>query len=203
MRSVPPLRLARFDYRQTRRHGHRRLLSSCPSRSRGRESPDVASEIVFAFALVIGALMVKPMVENSASGILLVARPMFSVGDQIETTVFRATVDEIGSRAIKLRTDDGVIVYVSDNQVLGNPIQVYSSSDSRKASFEIGIPADTDLDHATSAIVSATSALSSAGIHLTVRSVTVTQASPEHPPSMASAADDEGSDGDEDSSSTS
>ena len=147
--------------------------------------------------------MVKPMVENSASGILLVARPMFSVGDQIETTVFRGTVDEIGSRAIKLRTDDGVIVYVSDNQVLGNPIQVYSSSDSRKASFEIGIPADTDLDHATSAIVSATSALSSAGIHLTVRSVTVTQASPEHPPSMASAADDEGSDGDEDSSSTS
>ena len=77
MRSVPPLRLARFDHRQTRRHGHRRLLSSCPSRSRGRESPDVASEIVFAFALVIGALMVKPMVENSASGILLVARPMF------------------------------------------------------------------------------------------------------------------------------
>lgn len=124
--------------------------------------------------------------------------------------------------------DDGVIVYVSNNHVLGNPILAYNSSDSRKASFEISIPADTDLDHATSAIVSAvasvddvlggpapavqatelvndavtlsisywypatvssssgvtdgviratTSALSSAGIHLTVRSVTVTQAS--------------------------
>jgi small-conductance mechanosensitive channel len=209
--------------------------------------------VVFAFALVIGALMVKPMVENSASGILLVARPMFSVGDQIETTVFRGTVEELGSRAIKLRMDDGVMVYVSNNQVIGNPVRVYSSSDSRKASFEIRIPADTDLDHATSAIVSAvasvddvlddpapavqaaelvndavtlsisywypatvssssgvtdgviratTSALSSAGIHLTVRSVTVTEAPAEGSSSAAGAAGDTGSDGDDDDSSS-
>ena len=111
--------------------------------------------VVFAFALIIAALMLKPMVENSASGILLLARPSFSVGDQIETTVFRGTVEEIGSRATKLRTDHGVIVYVSNNQVLGNPIVVYSASDSRKASFQISIPAATDLDHATSTIVSA------------------------------------------------
>jgi len=111
--------------------------------------------IAFAFALLIGALMLKPMVENSASGILLLSRPMFSVGDQIETTVFRGTVEEIGSRATRLRTSDGVVVYVSNNQVLGNPILVYNSSDSRKASVLLSVPAATDLDHATSAILSA------------------------------------------------
>jgi len=111
--------------------------------------------VAFAFALVIGALMLKPMVENSASGILLAARPSFSVGDQIETTVFRGTVEEIGSRATRLRTQDGIVVYVSNNQVLGNPIQVYSKSDSRKALIEISIPAQTDLDDATSKILSA------------------------------------------------
>ena len=36
--------------------------------------------VLFAFALIIGALALKPMVENSASGILLLARPSFSVG---------------------------------------------------------------------------------------------------------------------------
>lgn len=111
--------------------------------------------VAFGFALVIGALMLKPMVENSASGILLAARPSFSVNDQIETTVFRGTVEEIGSRATRLRTQDGIVVYVSNNQVLGNPIQVFSKSDSRKASVEIRVSAETDLDDATSKILSA------------------------------------------------
>jgi len=210
--------------------------------------------VAFAFALVIGALMLKPMVENSASGILLLARPSFSVGDQIETTVFRGTVEEIGSRATKMRTDDGVIVYISNNQVLGNPIQVYSTSDSRKASFEISISAATDLDDATSVVVSAVtsvddvvddpapavqaaelvddtvtlsvsywypstmssssgvtdgviratiSALSNADIQLAVRDLDVTQASADGSSSLAAAAGDTGTDGDEDSSSTS
>jgi small-conductance mechanosensitive channel len=213
--------------------------------------------VAFAFALVIGALMLKPMVENSASGILLLARPMFSVGDQIETTEFRGTIEEIGSRATRLRTDDGVIVYVSNNQVLGNPILVFSKSDSRKASFQITIPADTDLDDATSAIMPAVtsvddvvddpapavqatrlvddaltlsisywypatmssssgvtdaviratiSALSGAGIQLTVRRVEVAQGSAERSSSASSANGGEGSDGGgdkDDSSSTS
>ncbi len=111
--------------------------------------------VLFAFALVIGVLVLKPMVENSASGILLLARPSFGVGDQIRTSEFRGTVEEIGSRSTVLRRSDGVKVYVSNNQVLGSPILVYSSADSRKASFDVRVPAGTDLDHVTSVLTTA------------------------------------------------
>jgi small-conductance mechanosensitive channel len=111
--------------------------------------------LLFALALVLGALMLKPMVENSASGMLLLARPSFSVGDQIRTTDFRGTVEEIGSRTTVLRTDDGVVIHVSNNQVLSNPIVVYTAAESRKSSFDVGVPLDTDLDDVTSALMAA------------------------------------------------
>ena len=111
--------------------------------------------LLLALTVVFGALMLKPMVENSASGLLLLARPSFSVGDQIRTTDFRGTVEEIGSRSTVLRTDDGVVIHVSNNQVLSNPIVVYSARKSRKASFDIGVPVDTDLDDVTSVLMAA------------------------------------------------
>ena len=65
--------------------------------------------VLFAFTLILGALAVKPMIENSASGILLLSRPEFSIGDQIQTTEFRGVVEAISSRATQLRRDDGVV----------------------------------------------------------------------------------------------
>ena len=115
--------------------------------------------VLFAFALIIGALALKPMVENSASGILLLARPSFSVGDQIKSSEFRGTVDNIGSRSTTLRQSDGVLVFISNNQVLGNPITVYSSTKGRKASFDISVPSNTDLDAITSAVTAAISSV--------------------------------------------
>ena len=115
--------------------------------------------VLFAFALIIGALALKPMVENSASGILLLARPSFSVGDQIKTSEFRGTVENIGSRSTTLRKSDGVLVYISNNQVLGNPITVYSSTKGRKASFDISVHSNTDLDAITSAVTAAISSV--------------------------------------------
>jgi small-conductance mechanosensitive channel len=111
--------------------------------------------VLFAFTLILGALAVKPMSENSASGILLLSRPEFSIGDQIRTTEFRGIVEEISSRTTRLRRDDGVVVFVSNNQVLGNPITVYTGSDSRKGSFDIRISARVDLDEVTSVVMDA------------------------------------------------
>lgn len=111
--------------------------------------------VLFAAALTIGALALRPMVENSASGVVLVARPAFSVGDQIKTKEYRGIVEEIGSRSTRLRLSDGIVVYVSNNQVLGNPILVYTEQDSRRGSFEIGVGSDNDLDHLTSVLMNA------------------------------------------------
>lgn len=62
--------------------------------------------IVVIVILILGVLMVKPMVENIAAGLLMTLRPSFSVGDQIQTDDFRGTVTEIGSRTTVLETTD-------------------------------------------------------------------------------------------------
>jgi small-conductance mechanosensitive channel len=111
--------------------------------------------VLFAFTLILGALALKPMIENSASGILLLSRPEFSIGDQIETAEFRGIVEEISSRTTQLRRDDGVVVFVSNNQVLGNPITVYTASDNRKGSFDIKVLVNTDLDEVTRVLIDA------------------------------------------------
>jgi small-conductance mechanosensitive channel len=111
--------------------------------------------VIFVFALIVGALMIKPMVENSAAGMLLLARPSFTIGDQIRSEDFRGVVEEIGARSTILRQSDGTVVHVSNNQVLSNPIVVYTSSESRKASFDIGVSLQTDLGNATSVLMAA------------------------------------------------
>jgi small-conductance mechanosensitive channel len=111
--------------------------------------------VIFVFALIIGALMIKPMVENSAAGMLLLARPSFTIGDQIRSEDFRGVVEEIGARSTILRQSDGTVVHVSNNQVLSNPIVVYTASESRKASFDIGVSPQTDLGDATSVLMAA------------------------------------------------
>ena len=51
--------------------------------------------IVVVVILIMALLMVKPMVENIAAGMLMTMRPSFSVGDQIQTDKYRGTVKEI------------------------------------------------------------------------------------------------------------
>jgi small conductance mechanosensitive channel len=102
--------------------------------------------ILLAILVITIALMAKPMIENSSAGMLLMTRPSFSVGDQIETSGFRGTVEEIGTRSTVLRTNDGVRVHIPNQQVLGEPILVFGAYDSRKATFDIRVSHDSDLD---------------------------------------------------------
>ena len=111
--------------------------------------------VVVGVVLLLGFLMAKPMVENLAAGLLLTMRPAFGVGDQIDAAGYRGTVVEIGSRSTVLRATDGLRVHIPNTQVLSQPIVVYTASDSRKASFDVSVAADTDLDAATQHLVAA------------------------------------------------
>ncbi len=59
--------------------------------------------IIVVVLLVFGVLMLKPMVENTAAGLLLTIRPVYNVGDQIETIGYEGTVTSIASRSTVLR----------------------------------------------------------------------------------------------------
>jgi small conductance mechanosensitive channel len=109
--------------------------------------------LLVVLALVIGVLMLRPMIENSAAGLLLTLRPAFAVGDQIETGEYRGTVTQIGSRSTVLQTSQGLRIHIPNTQVLGGPIVVYTASDSRKAQFDVSLAHGTDLDQVTELIM--------------------------------------------------
>jgi small-conductance mechanosensitive channel len=113
--------------------------------------------IVVGFVVIVGFLMVKPMIESTAAGLLLEMRPSFSESDLIQTAGYLGTVVKIDSRTTVLQTNDGRRVHVPNTEVLSQPIVVYSAYDSRKATFEVRVDHDTDLDEATRRLVDAIS----------------------------------------------
>jgi small conductance mechanosensitive channel len=115
--------------------------------------------IVVVVILILGLLMVKPMVENIAAGLLMTLRPSFSVGDQIQTDDYRGTVTEIGSRTTILETSDGIAIHIPNIEVAEKVIEVYSAYESRKAQFSLNVGYATDLDALTTSLVQAISAV--------------------------------------------
>jgi small-conductance mechanosensitive channel len=113
--------------------------------------------IVIGVVIIIGVLMVRPMVENSAAGLLLTTRTVFNEGDQIETAGYRGTVTAIGTRTTELETTDGRQIHIPNTEVLKQPIIVYTAFDSRKAAFDITVAYNTDLDRATELLLKAIS----------------------------------------------
>jgi small-conductance mechanosensitive channel len=111
--------------------------------------------IVVVVILLLGVLMVRPMVENIAAGLLMTVRPAFAVGDQIKTDEYRGTVEEIGSRTTVLRTSNGLAVHIPNVEVAGKVIAVYTAYESRKAQFALSVGYATDLDALTGRLVQA------------------------------------------------
>jgi len=111
--------------------------------------------IIVIIVLIIGLLMAKPMIENSAAGMLLTLRPVYAVGDQIDTLGYEGTVTKIGSRTTVLKTSNGKEVHAPNVQVLKEPIVVYTATSSRKAEFDIIVAFDTDLDKLTAVTLDA------------------------------------------------
>lgn len=60
--------------------------------------------IALGGAVILMILMLKPIVESIAAGLLLTMRPNFAIGDVIEVEGLRGTVREIGTRVIQLQT---------------------------------------------------------------------------------------------------
>lgn len=102
--------------------------------------------IIVVIVLVFGVLMLKPMVENAAAGLLLTIRPVFNLGDQIETLDYEGTVTKITSRSTVLKASDGEEIHIPNTEVLSKPIVVYTATASRKSSFDVAVVFDTDLD---------------------------------------------------------
>jgi small conductance mechanosensitive channel len=113
--------------------------------------------VLVLVVLVTGFLMLRPMIENSAAGLLLTLRPAYSAGDRIETLDYEGSVTSIGTRSTVLKATDGREIHIPNTEVLKNPIVVYTARSNRKASFDIPVSFATDLDALTKVVLAALS----------------------------------------------
>jgi small conductance mechanosensitive channel len=111
--------------------------------------------VLVLVVLVTGFLMLRPMIENSAAGLLLTLRPAYNAGDRIETLDYEGSVTSIGTRSTVLKATDGREIHIPNTEVLKNPIVVYTARSNRKASFDIPVSFATDLDAITKVVLAA------------------------------------------------
>jgi small conductance mechanosensitive channel len=109
------------------------------------------------FATLLGTLgltsvaigfSLKDILSNYFSGIILLVSRPFKLGDQIVIQEFEGTVTQIQLRATTLKTYDGRVVYIPNQEVFGAIIINNTASTIRRNSVIVGIDYNADINKA-------------------------------------------------------
>jgi small conductance mechanosensitive channel len=109
------------------------------------------------FATLLGTLgltsvaigfSLKDILSNYFSGIILLISRPFHLGDQIVIQEFEGTVTQIQLRATTLKTYDGRVVYIPNQEVFGATIVNNTASTVRRNSIIFGIDYNADITKA-------------------------------------------------------
>ncbi len=117
--------------------------------------------IIGIVTLFLVVMIMRPMVENAAAGMLLRARPTFALGDEIVVSGYSGTVMDINARTTSLKTRDGWRVHIPNKEVLNEDLVVLTAYDSRRASVDVRVDSRADLDWVTRLLVDAVSEIES------------------------------------------
>ena len=101
------------------------------------------------------AFAVQDIGENLISGILVMFRKPFEIGDQIVTGDYEGTVDDIDLRATTLIDYDGETILIPNRDVYRNPLTNLTKRGSRRTRVAIGVGYDDDQDAARATIYQA------------------------------------------------
>ncbi|MEA2002705.1 MAG: mechanosensitive ion channel [Actinomycetota bacterium] len=119
--------------------------------------------VTVALVLVLAVLMLRPLIENLAGGLLLETRPSFRIGDEIETEGVRGEVTEINARTTVIRTRDWKMVHIPNNDVLSEAITVLTALERRRSTIELEIEYGAEIAETTRLLVKAASGVD--GVH--------------------------------------
>lgn len=98
------------------------------------------------------AFAVQDIGENLISGVLLMFRKPFAVGDQIITGDYEGTVDAIDLRSTKLVDYDGETILIPNRDVYRNPLINLTERGKRRTRVTVGVSYDDDQDAAREVI---------------------------------------------------
>lgn len=111
--------------------------------------------LVLVLVLVVGILLLRPILTNLSSGVLLQIRAALEAGDLIRTNGVLGVVHEINARSVVLDTSDGRRVHVPCNEVLGDTIENYTSLGRRRSSIDLLLATAEDLEQAIATVIAA------------------------------------------------
>jgi small-conductance mechanosensitive channel len=119
--------------------------------------------VTVALVLILAVLMLRPLIENLAGGLLLQTRPSFRIGDEIETKGVRGEVTEINARTTVIQTRDWEVVHIPNDDVLSEVITVLTALERRRSTIELEIEYGADIAETTRLLVEAASGVD--GVH--------------------------------------
>ena len=90
----------------------------------------------------------QDITKNFVSGLLLLIRQPFQLGDYIEVSDLSGTVKEINIRDTVIETFDGALVIIPNTKLFENPIINNAHSQFRRATISIGLGYEEDTDQA-------------------------------------------------------
>lgn len=107
--------------------------------------------LIGAAGLAIG-LSLQGALANVAAGVLLLTLRPFKLGDAVLVNGTAGMVEDIGLFITKLRSFEGVVVYMPNGAVWGNAVQNFSQAERRRADITFGISYGDDMAAAIKAI---------------------------------------------------
>lgn len=87
----------------------------------------------------------KDILENFLAGILILATKPFRIDDQIVFGIYEGTIEDIETRATKLRTYDGRLVVIPNAELFKASVIVNTASPTRRLEYDIGIGNGDDI----------------------------------------------------------
>lgn len=84
------------------------------------------------------------IMQNFASGVILLVQQPFKVGDVIDVNGYAGTILTISLRTTEMRTFDGLIVIIPNADVLSNTITNYTRAKLRRVELSVGVSYGAD-----------------------------------------------------------
>ncbi len=119
--------------------------------------------VTILLVILVTVLTLRPLVSNSAAGLLIESRPAFSVGDEIMTNGYTGEVMAVTARTTVLRTRDWRRVHIANTDVLSAPVVVFTALGRRRSEIELNIDNAADLAEVKPLLVRAASSVE--GVH--------------------------------------
>lgn len=108
--------------------------------------PPTSLLAIFGAAGLAIALALKDTLSNIAAGMMLLFLRPLSVGEAIEINGTVGIIEEIGLFSTTMKTPEGLYLYFPNGIIWTNRIQNYSRHKARRASVNVRVGYDTDLD---------------------------------------------------------